>query len=246
MIPSILLWGEKIYLYPFMMGAAWGVGYHISKLLNLKYQVFQKFNLVFLGIFLSSWLGSKLFYLLTVDTTAKVNIAQNTNFWLGGGFVFYGGLLGALAFVLFCVVKFKIHMGDFNIFIPSLLIGHGIGRIGCFLAGCCFGIELEHAHLFSHYLHGSERVPIQLIEAGFLFLGSIYFLKNFKLNSLNYVMNYLFYYGVVRFVTEFFRGDKFRGIWFELISTSQIIAIAFVFVFLFYKVKNSIEFQIHS
>ena len=96
MIPFITLFGEKLFLYPFMMGAAWGVGYHISKSLNQKYHVFKNFNWIFLGIFISSWLGSKLFYLLSVDTNAKTSIAQNTNFWLGGGFVFYGGLIGGI------------------------------------------------------------------------------------------------------------------------------------------------------
>ena len=238
MIPFITLFGEKLFLYPFMMGAAWGVGYHISKSLNQKYHVFKNFNWIFLGIFISSWLGSKLFYLLSVDTNAKTSIAQNTNFWLGGGFVFYGGLIGGIIFIALMTWKFKVDIGDFSIFIPSILLGHAIGRIGCFLAGCCYGVELEHEYFFSHYLHGAERFPVQLLEAIALVIGGWDFLRRVQIRSFEYVMNYFFFYALVRFMTELWRGDSFRGIWFDLISTSQIIAAVFVFVFLFWKVKT--------
>lgn len=238
MIPFISLWDEKIFLYPFMMGVAWGVGYHLSKIFNAKYLNFKNFNTVFLGIFLSSWLGSKVFFLLTVDTGMKTNIAQNTNFWLGGGFVFYGGLIGAIAFIYFYNTFKKTSFSDFNIFIPSLLLGHAIGRVGCFMAGCCFGAKTEHEHFYTHFLHGSHRLPVQLIESSLLIIGSIYFIKNFRNRSLDYVLNYFFFYAVVRFTTELMRGDTFRGIWFDMISTSQIIALVFVLVFALYKVKS--------
>lgn len=238
MIPYIFVFNEKIFLYPFMMGAAWGVGYHLSKVLNEKYKNFKSFNVVFLGIFLSSWIGSKVFYLLTVDTSMKNEIAQTTNFWLGGGFVFYGGLIGALTFVIIYNKTKKTSWGDFNIFIPSLLIGHAIGRVGCFLAGCCFGTELSKKYFFSHFLHGAHRFPVQLLESVLLIIGSVYFIKCFKNRSLDYVLNYFFFYAVVRFITELYRGDLFRGIWFDLISTSQIISLALVLVFLIYKAKS--------
>ena len=154
-----------------------------------------------------------------------------------GGGVFYGGMLMA---ILFCIIYLKIRKLDVPAYTDVIIIGlplfHGFARIGCFLAGCCYGIEWAHGITYhqgvSPGANGVPRLPVQLIESGINFL--IFFLLWYLYNhekfkgKLTYV--YLAIYSVVRFILEFFRGDAIRGrLW--IFSTSQWISIAiFIFV----------------
>lgn len=239
MIPVFYLFGYKVFTYPFIMGSAWGVGYHISKYLNKKTESFKNFNLLFLIIFTSAWIGAKLFFILTADYKTSTSLINNSNFWLGGGFVFYGGLLTSLLSVfLYSRIK-KLSLKNFSIFIPSLLIGHGLGRIGCLMAGCCFGVELEHETFYSVFLHGAHRFPVQLLEAVLLLLSGIFILKNFNRLKENLIFVYMLLYSIIRLITEFFRADGLRGIWFQSISTSQIISIGIILsIFAYYALSR--------
>ena len=89
-------------------------------------------------------------------------------------------------------------------------IGHAIGRIGCFLAGCCYGIHTGTS-LDVNFPGIGPHLPTQLIEMTFLFvLGGVLLLLAFK-HITNYTsVIYLFAYSVFRFILEFFRGDE-RG-----------------------------------
>ena len=79
------------------MGLGWGVAY---QLFFAKVDIGQKYSqFLFWGIFLSSWLGSKLFFYFTSDSGQTGNILSQASFWTGGGFVFYGGLIFALIFI---------------------------------------------------------------------------------------------------------------------------------------------------
>ncbi|MBU8895741.1 prolipoprotein diacylglyceryl transferase [Corallococcus sp. M34] len=74
-------------------------------------------------------------------------------FSLGGGLVFYGGLMGAgLAAFLFA----RKHQLDFlrlaDVCIPTVSLGQCLGRLGCFSAGCCWGdVASSHAHWVVHF-----------------------------------------------------------------------------------------------
>ncbi|MGN1130007.1 MAG: prolipoprotein diacylglyceryl transferase [Ruminococcus sp.] len=148
-----------------------------------------------------------------------------------GGMVFYGGLLGALgAGALYCKIR-KISIGDFSdCYAVGIPLFHVFGRIGCFLAGCCYGIESEFGFTATDALVEScnhvNRFPVQLLESGLnLILFAvmlILFSKKIMKNRLIFV--YMFLYSIIRFVDEFFRGDIYRGIWLGL-STSQWISI---------------------
>lgn len=239
MIPVFYLFGYKVFTYPFIMGAAWGIGYHIAKYLNIKEQTFKKFNLLFTLIFVSAWIGAKIFFLLTTDYQTSSPLISNSNFWFGGGFVFYGGLLTSLLIIFVYSRLKKNSLKNFSIFIPSLLIGHGLGRVGCLLAGCCYGIELEHKSFYSVFMHEAHRFPVQLLEATLLLISGLYILKNFIKLKPNLIYLYLLLYSTIRLFTEFFRADGLRGIWFQSISTSQIISILIlIIVFVFYAVSR--------
>ena len=152
------------------------------------------------------------------------------NLLLGGGFVFWGGFLGGFGLMLFYIRRFQIDPGRaFNMAAARLAFGHGIGRIGCLMVGCCYGKPCEHGIVFHHSPVAPNNIPLvptQLIEIGFNFLlgAVLLFLatRSRWKNRLAFV--YLFSYPVFRFVLEFYRGDEYRGIFLGL-STSQWISL---------------------
>lgn len=149
-----------------------------------------------------------------------------------GGSVYYGGLIGGLIAGSIYVKKANMPFDvatDCAAF--SIPLFHGISRIGCFLGGCCYGVEWEHGITFTNSLveqaNGVPRVPVQLFEAGYeiLLFAMIFILINKTVRFKGKLLAmYLLLYAVGRFILEFWRGDDYRGHLFGL-STSQIISI---------------------
>ncbi len=147
------------------------------------------------------------------------------------GMVFYGGLYGGLlaGFVFAKIKKYPVcEMSDvFSVFIPLF---HTFGRVGCFFAGCCYGIKSEFGIAGRVYAAGMresvKRLPVQLVEAVcllVLFVVMFILCKREKLRG-RLIFVYLLSYAVLRFILEFFRGDEIRGRLF-MFSTSQWISI---------------------
>lgn len=156
------------------------------------------------------------------------------------GIVFYGGFIGGAVGILIYtkyakdVKAYRDHLLDIYAVLTPLF--HGFGRIGCFLAGCCYGVESEfgftvHDNPINPTINDVNRFPIQLVESAcnfILFFILLYLFKK-RITESRLIYIYMLTYPVVRFVTEFFRGDEYRGIFFGL-STSQWVSI-FLFVF---------------
>ena len=208
------------------MGIGWGVAYQIYFSAQLAGTSRLKALILFWGVFISAWIGAKLLFLVTYPEDLQENIIFNPSFWTGGGFVFYGGLLGALAFLLFYRL-FDRSLKFITLWpmVPALAFGHSIGRIGCFLAGCCFGKPTEL--FWGVYMHQHDRHPTQLIESIGLFLIGLHLLKS-KSSKFILFSHYLIFYGVLRFAVELLRGDLVRGSWGSL-TPSQWISLALVF-----------------
>ena len=157
------------------------------------------------------------------------NIIKSVNL-IWGGNVFYGGLLGGILAAIIIIKKKPQYKYLIDFIAPSIPLFHFFGRIGCFFAGCCFGIESAAGITFHNSIvdeaNGVSRFPVQLLEAFinlFLFLILDFFRrKNIFKNNLIYL--YLLFYSFARFFIEFLRGDAYRGI-FYIFSTSQIISI---------------------
>lgn len=147
------------------------------------------------------------------------------------GSVFYGGLLGGLA-LAFSYLKCK--KADLRTYSDLGAVGiplfHTFGRLGCFLTGCCYGVECKTGFVYHYAPHaaanGVSRFPVQLVEMGLnlgLFILLLCLLLKGKAKG-RLLQLYLLIYPVYRFILEFFRGDDYRGFLFGL-STSQIISI---------------------
>lgn len=209
MWPLLIDWqGTQIFSYPLFIGLAWGIGYRLAEA-RLPANLSRKhFVLWMAGLFISSWIGAKVLFILTQDRWSTSELIQASNFWLGGGFVFLGGFLGGALFTLLLglmVPNLSAQRMQFTL-IP-LLWAHAIGRIGCFLAGCCYGIESSVP--WAIHLHGLDRHPVQLYEA--FGLAGLAWLLQKKWNQ-RLLINYLLGYGVLRWTLEWFRGDELRGL----------------------------------
>lgn len=233
MKPILLdLWGFQLFAYPLMMGIAWGIGYYgtLNQLekRNLNTKGFGK---LFLGVFITAWLGAKLFFLINSSHGHVHEYSINSNFWLGGGFVFYGGLIFGISYVLiYCLLFKKFEIKNLYLSLPSLSFAHGVGRIGCFLAGCCYGNQCKLPWAIS--LHNQLRHPVQLYEVICLFiLGFILNKMIEQKNNLWLTLNtYIASYAVIRFFLEFYRGDKIRGEYLLGLSSSQFISVLILLV----------------
>ena len=133
------------------------------------------------------------------------------------GMTFYGGLLGGVAtFILmyrFYYLRYNKPIFDeiLRISPACIALGHGFGRIGCFLSGCCYGIVTNSGWDIYFPTLGYKCLPTQLIEMTFLFIlaGLLAFLA-FKHITDYTMLIYMGGYGTFRFILEFFRGDE-RG-----------------------------------
>lgn len=215
-----------LYSYPLLMGIGWGVAYQIFFSLLDKSTSRLKGQFLFWGIFIAAWIGAKVFFLITMPESDK-SIVEEISFWTGGGFVFYGGFIGGLLFLsLFKLTDKTLSAKDLWPMLPALAIGHGIGRIGCFLAGCCYGKPTEF--FWGVFLHGHYRHPTQLLEAIALIGLGIYLFKA-KVSYHTKIARYLISYGVIRLVIESLRGDSVRGLW-GLLTPSQWISLGLIIV----------------
>ena len=119
----------------------------------------------------------------------------------------------------------------FDLVMPSVALAQGFGRIGCFLAGCCYGRETDSAlgivfHNSSYAPNGVKLLPTQLISSGldFLLCAVLILLDRKKKGDGQIAGAYLVLYSIGRFILEFYRGDLIRGN-VGALTTSQFIAI---------------------
>ncbi len=136
------------------------------------------------------------------------------------GGVFQGGLTFGVVFALWYFHRRKIPTWKAaDLVAPALAMGHGFGRIGCFSAGCCYGSECavpwsvvfksEYAHELTGIPLNVHVHPVQLYEAALNFLNfAVLFLilKKKKFDGQVFAF-YIVNYSIIRFITEYFRGD---------------------------------------
>ena len=119
----------------------------------------------------------------------------------------------------------------FDLVMPSVALAQGFGRIGCLLAGCCYGRETNS--IFSITFQNSDfapnhvaLIPTQIYSSvlDFLHFGILLYIARHKKKDGQVAACYLIFYSIGRFVLEFFRGDLIRGS-VGMLSTSQFISL---------------------
>ena len=144
----------------------------------------------------------------------------------GAGLTFIGGLIGgAVLFLALCFIfrnKYQSKLIDICTSVPlGIILGHGFGRIGCFFAGCCYGVPTDSWIGIKFVGMDQKVVPTNLIEALFLFaLFAVLLVIYLKKPNPYGIAIYLMAYGVFRFIIEFWRDDA-RGSFVPGLSPSQ-------------------------
>ncbi len=165
------------------------------------------------------------------------------------GFVVYGGIIGgvAAAFIFFKIKKLNF-WEYFDLVMPSVALAQAFGRIGCFLAGCCYGRETDSfigiTFTQSDFApNGVKLIPTQLISSAGMFLIAgiliLYAKKERKKGTVGAL--YLILYSIGRFFVEFLRNDYRGEVW--IFSTSQFISLFMLAagLFLFFSRRRSEE-----
>jgi phosphatidylglycerol---prolipoprotein diacylglyceryl transferase len=185
-------------------------------------------------IVLAALAGSRLLHVLLEFPYFLAHPLEIFAMWKGG-LAFQGGLI--LSLIVAWIFMYRHQMpiwGTFDILAVGSPLGQFIGRIGCFMAGCCYGrsCELPWAVTFNHpetlALRGVPLHPAQLYES-FLALGVFGFMLWFRYRKKfegQLIGTYLLLAGLVRFAVEFFRADERGPILFAGMVTTQVIALA--------------------
>lgn len=156
-------------------------------------------------------------------------------FWKGG-FVYYGGMIGAfVAGFIFVKIKKQDFLGWADFFTPLFSLSHALGRVGCLLSGCCYGqfCELPWA------IEGRHPTVLYLVFGELIIFSTLlYFEKNKSIIKGHLFTKWILLHSVLRLIVEYFRDD-FRGNFFRLplmghVSISQVISLALIAAVLAY------------
>ena len=207
-------------------------------------------TLSLLVIFLGSFIGSHLLFLVLHFSDINWKLAFSSVFRLSilfnTGFVFYGGLLGGiLSLFIFGKLEKTDFIKKYDYLVFTLPLAHALGRIGCFLSGCCYGIPYDGflSVVFppvSLGLSGVKLFPVQLLESGLLFvLSLVLYLCFTKREKQGELETYLISYSLMRFLLEFLRYDNRGGRDSFLFSPSQIISLLILLSIFFLHVHRN-------
>ncbi|MCK4805882.1 MAG: prolipoprotein diacylglyceryl transferase [Candidatus Pacebacteria bacterium] len=214
----------------------------------------QKAKYLIIITIISAFIGSRLGYVFLNFSSYQKDLLKILQFWKGG-FSWQGGFIAAFLITFFLVLKNdRENSGKWcDSYILGILIGHSIGRIGCFLNGCCYGIirNVPWAIKFPNLGDNLLRHPTQLYEAFSYFL--IFLLLYFYSKKIKLKNGSLFFIGATlhslsRFIIEYFRYHTdfiYQGkIWYFTLNYAQLTALIIITISIFilfrinYKKKN--------
>jgi phosphatidylglycerol:prolipoprotein diacylglycerol transferase len=189
-------------------------------------------------IILSSYVGGKIFLWFS-DWNYYITHPMKMISFNGSGFVFYGSFIVCIITLLFFFRYKKVKAAPaFDVLAVCTALVHGFGKLGCFMAGCCYGkicppalgVIYNHPLSQAHPLH-TPLYPVPLIDAFIIFCacGFLIWYRNRKKFEGELMLWYIFIYSTARFFTEFLRGDDDRG-FIGLLSQSQWVSLGLLVV----------------
>ncbi len=203
---------------------------------------------IFFWILISAIIGARLLYVATnldfylAQPGEILNIHHGGQSWFGG---FSFGLLAAIIFIRKRKLSFLLIA---DIFAPYLALAQAIGRIGCFLNGCCYGLASSSIFALKFPQHHNLRHPTQLyafLGLMLIFVILIIFKKRQKIIIPGEVFClYLLLYGLNRFIIEFFRADTIstfisRLTLYQVFSIIAMVSACIIYLVLKRKNKNA-------
>jgi phosphatidylglycerol:prolipoprotein diacylglycerol transferase len=227
-----------VYTYGVLLASAYLLGLQLA-LVRARRQGLDAQRVMDLGILVivSALVGAKLLLVIVdfeqfrADPAALFSIARS-------GGVFYGGLIFAVAAAFWYLRRHPLPFwSTCDVFAPGIALGHVIGRVGCFFAGCCWGrpTALPWGVTFTNPLAaelvgtplGVSLHPTQIYEAAaelLILVGLLAFERRGRAFPGRTFWAYMLVYAISRFAIEFYRGDE-RGMVLGALSTSQFISV---------------------
>lgn len=188
---------------------------------------------IYFIILISALVGARGLYVIVSFDSYKNNLIDIFKIW-NGGLVFFGGFITAVtATAVYLKVKNHTVWKMADILVPGIALGHAVGRIGCFFAGCCYGESCELPFVIT-FTHPQSLAPLNVplhptqiymvLSNLLLFFILLWVTRKKRFNGMVF-LSYIMLYSLFRFIIEFFRGD-FRGDFFlDFISISQGIGL---------------------
>jgi len=183
-------------------------------------------------IFPLSIIGARIYFLIFDGMESFMDIIR---IW-DGGLAIYGGVIGGFIGLIACCIMNKIDIiKTTDVVVPVLSLGQAFGRIGCIFGKCCYGVEVTSKSLqwfpISIFVHGEYHYATNFYESILdlaLFFGLTYLLRKVKLKGI-VTFAYLFGYGLIRFILEFFR-DEAQTLFIGSMPVSQLVSIGCVLI----------------
>ncbi len=220
MLPILIKFGP-ITIYTYGVFIAMAILLAIAITVREAKQKSLEYSLVFdlsFCLILSAILGSRILYVLLKPQYFINNPLKIFQFWKGG-LVFSGGVFAAiLAGWVYLYLKKQSFWPWTDAFAPGIAAGQALGRIGCLMAGCCYGetCKLPWAITFTHpQALAPLHIPLHPTQIYHSLAGAItFFILYLSKKRLQYSGQLfallLICYSIFRIMIEFFRGD-YRG-----------------------------------
>jgi len=184
-------------------------------------------------ILLSAIIGSRVMYVLINASYYTRQPLDMLKIWQGG-LVFSGGIIGVVLTMIWYIKRHDLPLGKVaDLWAPAIAIGQCIGRIGCFMAGCCYGkpTDLKWGVTFTH-THALCPLNISLHPAqlyssisGLIIFGVVMLLYSKRKFEGQIFLWFLILHSTARLALERFRGDD-RGLLLNSnMSMTQFVAI---------------------
>ena len=238
-IPYFSIFGKEIPSYSVFVGLSLIVGitwFLITVPKKEKIKGYRPFVIVLSALFFGA-IGSKALVIIEnikplVEDFSKIRVFLFTGKSIVGGLI--GGYIGVIIGKKVLNIKEK-RFG--NQIAPAVALGMAVGRIGCFLTGCCYGIE-TNLPIGIDFGDGINRIPTQLIEMAFclILFGYLFYKQKTEKELQPGILFYdlILYYFIFRFLIEFIRGTE-KNILF--LSIYQIISILGI-IYILFKIKK--------
>ena len=229
--------GVQVYAYGLLIGIGAALAWYYLESQGKKEAGLSatQSNLLFAIIILAAVVGGKVFLLLENTNNFTIEAMMS-----GHGFVFYGSFLFVVPAVLlfFKINKLPVYT-MLDILSVSACIVHSQGRLGCFMAGCCYGkptnsswgVVFNNPQTMARPLH-TLLYPVQLMESVYILLILFVLLvikKSYRRFNGQLFLLYIAMYAAGRSILELYRGDEERGFWFsQSVSNAQLIALLII------------------
>ena len=195
-----------IYSYGMMVAIAFLFGIYIAKLEAIRKKINPDLAYDFsFYILVGSLISARIYYILFFDLKGFLNDPLYIFKVWQGGLSIHGGIFGGIATgLIFSRIRKVSFWVLADLIAPSIILGQAIGRIGCFLNGCCSGTSIKPFCGISS--HPTQIYEFVLDFTGFLLLWGLR--KKIKFEGGLFLL-YLMMYAAIRIIVSQFRADNF-------------------------------------